>query len=156
MDQDLLDSFDFIHPSNIIRAVHLIPDFQSGHSNDLLTFPKSISHNSDEHWDWRHYLNRFVDHILMHYLGGGIGHYPYTIHGSKNNLDSEQNDDKNKDAESEEERDDVESEDERTSVGNESICLTEDEVSDKEESNINNSTKSLRVRERSRAPYGPP
>ncbi|EUC56088.1 hypothetical protein RSOL_158960 [Rhizoctonia solani AG-3 Rhs1AP] len=148
-DQDLLDSFDFIHPSDIIRAVHLIPDFQSGCSSDLLTFPKSIAHDSDEHWDWRHYyVNRFVDRdILMRYLGGGIGHYRFTIHDSENNLDSEQNEcenievslemreDENKDTESEDERDDVESDDER-SVGNESICLAEDEVSDEEELNM--------------------
>ncbi|KAG8727987.1 hypothetical protein FRC11_012021, partial [Ceratobasidium sp. 423] len=82
---------------DIIRAIHLIPDFQSGPSNDPLTFPKSIAHDSDEHWDWKHYyVNRFVDpDILMRYLGGGIGHYRYTIHGSENNSDSEQNESEN-------------------------------------------------------------
>ncbi|CUA67885.1 Maltodextrin phosphorylase [Thermococcus litoralis DSM 5473] [Rhizoctonia solani] len=148
-DQDLLDSFDFIHPSDIIRAVHLIPDFQSGRSDNLLTFPNSIAHDNDEHWDWSHYyVNRFVDRdILMRYLGGGVGHYRYTIHGSENNLDSEQSEsdnievplemrqDENKDVESEDERDEVESEDE-TSVGNESICLAEDEVSDEEDEGV--------------------
>ncbi|KAH7339927.1 hypothetical protein B0J17DRAFT_570507 [Rhizoctonia solani] len=76
-DQDLPDSFNFIHPSDIIRAVHLIPDFQSGPSNNLLTFPKSIAHDSNKYWDWKYdYVNRFVDRdIMMRYLGGGIGHY---------------------------------------------------------------------------------
>ncbi|KAH7344223.1 hypothetical protein B0J17DRAFT_714405 [Rhizoctonia solani] len=141
--------FDFIHLSDIIRAVHLIPDFQSGPSNNLLTFPKSIAHDSDEHWDWKHYyVNRFVDrYILMRYLGG-IGHYLYTIHNSEGNLDSEQNESENteaplemreederNDAESEEERSDAESEDEQ-SVGNGSNCIAEDQVSDEEESSI--------------------
>ncbi|CAE6402750.1 unnamed protein product [Rhizoctonia solani] len=47
-DQDLLDSFDFVHPSDIIRAVHLIPDFQSGSSGTLLNFAKSIAHDKRE------------------------------------------------------------------------------------------------------------
>ncbi|CAE6463349.1 unnamed protein product [Rhizoctonia solani] len=47
----------------------------------------------------------------------------------------EMREDENKDTESEDERDDVESDDER-SVGNESICLAEDEVSDEEELNM--------------------
>ncbi|QRW23996.1 Maltodextrin phosphorylase [Rhizoctonia solani] len=146
-DQDILDSFDFVHPSNIIRAIHLIPDFQSGPSNKLLNFAKLIAHDSEEHWDWKHYyVNRFVDRdILMRYLGGGIGHYRHIIHGSENNLgldqnESETNEDpldmrgagENTDVESEDDGSDVESGDER-SDGNELICRAQEQVSDKEE-----------------------
>ncbi|GAB1527596.1 hypothetical protein RhiTH_010772 [Rhizoctonia solani] len=146
-DQDILDSFDFVHPSNIIRAIHLIPDFQSGPSNKLLNFAKLIAHDSEEHWDWKHYyVNRFVERdILMRYLGGGIGHYRHIIHGSENNLgldqnESETNEDpldmrgagENTDVESEDDGSDVESGDER-SDGNELICRAQEQVSDKEE-----------------------
>ncbi|KAJ1311938.1 hypothetical protein OPQ81_010398 [Rhizoctonia solani] len=132
--------------TDIIRAVHLIPDFQSGPSNNLLNFTKSGAHDSNEHWDWKHYyVNRFVDQdILMRYSGGGIGHYQYTIRDSENNPDSEQNKNtncevplemrgeaENIDAESEDEGSDAGSEDGRSN-GNESICLEQDEVGDEE------------------------
>ncbi|GAB1522320.1 hypothetical protein RhiTH_005434 [Rhizoctonia solani] len=140
-DQDLLDSFDFVHPSDIIRAVHLIPDFQSGSSGTLLNFAKSIAHDSEEHWDWKYYyVNRFVDRdMLMRYLGGGIGHYRYAIGSSDVTLGSEQNEregievsvetgeeGKNANMESEGEGSD----------GEESICLALDEVSDEEEPSV--------------------
>ncbi|KAF8666244.1 hypothetical protein RHS04_09698, partial [Rhizoctonia solani] len=137
-DQDLIDSFNFIHPSDIIRGVHLIPDFQSGRCNRLLNFSKSIAHDSDDHWDWKHYyVNRFVDRdILMRHLGGGIGHYRYTIYDSERDLDSDRNESNINievplEMRGEDERSDVGSEDER-STRNQSICLEQDEISDEE------------------------
>ncbi|GAB1521542.1 hypothetical protein RhiTH_004639 [Rhizoctonia solani] len=144
-DQDLLDSFDFVHPSDIIRAVHLIPDFRSGSSGTLLSFAESVAHDSKdpEHWDWKYYyVNRFVDRdMLMRYLGGGIGHYLYATCGSDVTLGSEQNANETTEVplgtggegesgnmESEGQR----SEDER-SDGGESICLAQDDISDEEE-----------------------
>ncbi|KAF8673118.1 hypothetical protein RHS04_07673 [Rhizoctonia solani] len=126
---------------NIIRAVHLIPDFQSGSSGTLLNFAKLIAHNSEEHWDWKYYyVNRFVDRdMLMRYLGGGIGHYRYAIGSSDVTLGSEQNEregievsvetgeeGKNANMESKGEGSD----------GEESICLALDKVSDEEEPSV--------------------
>ncbi|KAF8599346.1 hypothetical protein BDV93DRAFT_449512, partial [Ceratobasidium sp. AG-I] len=75
-DQDVLDLFDFVDPADIIRASHLIPDFCSGTSSNLLSGP-SLATDDQENGDWNHfYVNRFVDRdMLMRYLGGGAGHY---------------------------------------------------------------------------------
>ncbi|KAG9093781.1 hypothetical protein FRC06_011376 [Ceratobasidium sp. 370] len=75
-EQDILDSFNFVNPADVIRATHLIPDFQSGISSDLLN-GRSVALDDQEHGDWTfYYVNRFVDRdMLMRYLGGGIGHY---------------------------------------------------------------------------------
>ncbi|CEL56121.1 hypothetical protein RSOLAG1IB_07574 [Rhizoctonia solani AG-1 IB] len=81
-DEDNLDSFDFVDPSDIIRAAHLIPDFQSGASTALLDTPHSLSHDDPNRGtDWcYYYVNRFVDRdILMRYLGGGVGHYHHSV-----------------------------------------------------------------------------
>ncbi|KAG8790271.1 hypothetical protein FRC12_012345 [Ceratobasidium sp. 428] len=58
-DQDMLDLFDFVDPGDIIRASHLIPDFES-----------------DKESEWNSYhVSRFVDRdMLMRYIGGGVGH----------------------------------------------------------------------------------
>ncbi|GAB1527141.1 hypothetical protein RhiTH_010316 [Rhizoctonia solani] len=88
-DEDNLDSFDFVNPSDIIRAAHLIPDFQSGTSTNLLNTPHSLSHDNPKRGaDWcYYYVNRFVDRdILMRYLGGGVGHYRHDIATSKDNV----------------------------------------------------------------------
>ncbi|KAF8749202.1 hypothetical protein RHS01_10263 [Rhizoctonia solani] len=145
-DQDILDSFDFVHPSDIIRAIHLIPDFQSGPSNNLLNFAKLIVHNSKEHWDWKHYyVNRFVDRdILMRYLGGGIGHYRHIIHGLENNLGLDQNEQNKrrpprharggrKHGCGERGRRERRGERDERSDGNELICRAQEQVSDEEE-----------------------
>ncbi|KAF8748110.1 hypothetical protein RHS01_11061 [Rhizoctonia solani] len=140
-DQDLLDSFDFVHPSDIIRAVHLIPNFQSGSSGTLLNFAKSIAHNSEEHWDWKYYyVNRFVDRdMLMRYLGGGIGHYRYAIGSSDVTLGSEQNEREGIEVsvETGEEGKNANMESKgKGSNGEESICLALDKVSDEEEPSV--------------------
>ncbi|KAG8700007.1 hypothetical protein FRC08_004982 [Ceratobasidium sp. 394] len=76
-NEDVLDSFDFIDPSNIIRATHLIPDFCSGTTKEFFNVPQSIAHDDKVYGDWKgYYVNRFVDRdMLMRYVGGGVGHY---------------------------------------------------------------------------------
>ncbi|KAF8666958.1 hypothetical protein RHS04_09358 [Rhizoctonia solani] len=149
-DQDLLDLFDFVHPSNIIRAVHLIPDFRSGSSGTLLSFAKLVAHNSKdpEHWDWKHYyVNRFVDRdMLMRYLGGGIGHYLYATCGSDVTLGSKQNANKTTEVPlgtgGEGESGNMESKGQRSkdkrSNGGKSICLAQDNISNEEEPSMDN------------------
>lgn len=63
-DQDILDSFDFVNPCDIIRAAHLIPDFKSG----ITTFLRgpSIAHDNEEHGDWfAYYVNQYVRNLLI-------------------------------------------------------------------------------------------
>ncbi|KAF8760115.1 hypothetical protein RHS01_02138 [Rhizoctonia solani] len=124
-DQDLLDSFDFVHPSDIIRAVHLIPNFQSGSSGTLLNFAKSIAHNSEEHWDWKYYyVNRFVDRdMLMRYLGEGLA-----ITEREGIEVSVETGEEGKNANMESKG--------KGSNGEESICLALDKVSDEEEPSV--------------------
>lgn len=57
-DQDVLDSFDFVDPADIIRASHLIPDFASETSLSLLN-GLSVATDDQEHGDWNfYYINR--------------------------------------------------------------------------------------------------
>ncbi|RXW16536.1 hypothetical protein EST38_g9319 [Candolleomyces aberdarensis] len=67
--------FDFVDPTDIIRAVHLIPDFESGQSTNGLG-PTLARPESDKDVDWNFfYVNIFVDRdMFMRYRGGGIGH----------------------------------------------------------------------------------
>lgn len=65
-EQDTLDSFGFIDPADIIRATHLIPDFQSGTSSDLLNGP-SVALDDQEQGDWMfYYVDRYVPNIISH------------------------------------------------------------------------------------------
>ncbi|KAG9087929.1 hypothetical protein FRC06_002302 [Ceratobasidium sp. 370] len=77
---DILDSFDFVDPANILRASHLIPDFCSDTTKNLLNQITSIAYDDAEFGDWNaYYVNRFVDRdMLMRYIGGGVGHYRQT------------------------------------------------------------------------------
>ncbi|KAG8732310.1 hypothetical protein FRC11_014512 [Ceratobasidium sp. 423] len=72
-DYELMNAFGFVAPHHIIRAAHLIPDFESG-----TTIPPgctSFSDNEESDWNY-HYVSRFVDRdMFMRYLGGGIGHF---------------------------------------------------------------------------------
>ncbi|KAG8700404.1 hypothetical protein FRC08_004728 [Ceratobasidium sp. 394] len=79
-NDDILDSFDFIDPANILRATHLIPDFCSNTTKGLLNLDTSIAYDSANFGDWNaYYVNRFADRdILMRYVGGGVGHYRQT------------------------------------------------------------------------------
>ncbi|KAG8761981.1 hypothetical protein FRC12_009250 [Ceratobasidium sp. 428] len=74
-NQEVLDAFDFVDPNDIIRATHLIPDFDSDMSSELLNGP-SMALDDKEEGDWNYYyVNRFVDRdMLMRYIGGGVGH----------------------------------------------------------------------------------
>ncbi|KIJ42710.1 hypothetical protein M422DRAFT_170788 [Sphaerobolus stellatus SS14] len=74
-DEDDTDSFGFLDPARVIRAVHLIPAFNEGRTEELLG--DSVARRYDElKDDWQFfYVNRFADRdMLMRYMGGGIGH----------------------------------------------------------------------------------
>ncbi|KAG9087801.1 hypothetical protein FRC06_002358 [Ceratobasidium sp. 370] len=77
---DILDSFDFIDPANILRATHLIPDFCSNTTKGLLNLDASVAYDNAGFGDWNaYYVNRFADRdILMRYVGGAVGHYRQT------------------------------------------------------------------------------
>jgi hypothetical protein len=64
-------SFDFVDPSHVIRACHLIPAFSLGRTHDLLD--SSVA--QDREGDWRaFYANRFVDRdAFARFAGIGIG-----------------------------------------------------------------------------------
>ncbi|KIJ29828.1 hypothetical protein M422DRAFT_187908 [Sphaerobolus stellatus SS14] len=74
-DEDDTESFGFLDPTCVIRAVHLIPAFNEGRTTELLG--NSIARhydNSEDDWQFL-YVNMFVDRdMLMRYMGGGIGH----------------------------------------------------------------------------------
>ena len=87
------DAFGFIHPNEIIQAVHLIPSFKYGQTAWYLGSP-SKAHPEMEDKDWEnsnvntyvdhdftpdhtytHPLDRLVDHdMFMRFRGGGVGH----------------------------------------------------------------------------------
>ncbi|GAB1525826.1 hypothetical protein RhiTH_008992 [Rhizoctonia solani] len=61
-DEELLDGFGFIDPRNIMRAAHLIPDFDSGTSGSIFAANSTLAAPDDSEHDWNyHYVNRFVD-----------------------------------------------------------------------------------------------
>ncbi|THU86023.1 hypothetical protein K435DRAFT_805422 [Dendrothele bispora CBS 962.96] len=78
-------AFDFIHPSDIVRAVHLIPSFTHLGTDSGLP-PTSVGRQFEstsyagprelEDDDWMYYyVNMFVESdIFMLFIGGGIGH----------------------------------------------------------------------------------
>ncbi|TFK76058.1 hypothetical protein BDN72DRAFT_930755 [Pluteus cervinus] len=65
-------AFDFLHPSAVIRACHLIPVFEESRTIELLG-PSLARHTQG---DWAsYYINRFADRdMMMRYLGLGVGH----------------------------------------------------------------------------------
>ncbi|KAJ1299700.1 hypothetical protein OPQ81_005390 [Rhizoctonia solani] len=72
-DYELMNGFGFIAPHHIICAAHLIPDFESGTTNQ----PRHTMSSDNKESDWKyHYVSRLVDrNMFMCYLGGGIGHF---------------------------------------------------------------------------------
>ncbi|KAF7341050.1 hypothetical protein MSAN_02091000 [Mycena sanguinolenta] len=66
-------AFGFLDPKHIIRGAHLIPDFCSGRTNDLLaTTGTTAARAPDDTEDWANYcVDIFLDRdMFMHYLGG--------------------------------------------------------------------------------------
>jgi hypothetical protein len=53
-DAELLDAFGFVDPQNIVRACHLIPDFNSGLVNNSVS---SVCDNDEGDWRY-HYVSR--------------------------------------------------------------------------------------------------
>ncbi|KAH9012682.1 hypothetical protein EDB84DRAFT_1278570, partial [Lactarius hengduanensis] len=70
-------AFGFLDPSEVIRMVHLIPDFASIRTKELLT-GKSMA-IQDPHPDGEYptyYVAMFSDRdLFMRYRGGGVGHW---------------------------------------------------------------------------------
>ncbi|KAJ3474989.1 hypothetical protein NLI96_g12128 [Meripilus lineatus] len=69
------NAFGFLDPSLAIRAVHLIPSFADGRTNELLPH-QSVARPPGQTDDWaRFYVNIFADRdMFMRYFGGGVGH----------------------------------------------------------------------------------
>lgn len=53
-NSDEPDAFGLIHPDEIIRAVHLIPRFELGHTDDYLSVPSKGRPKAEKH-DWKHF-----------------------------------------------------------------------------------------------------
>ncbi|KAF9475263.1 hypothetical protein BDN70DRAFT_770904, partial [Pholiota conissans] len=75
MPSDDAAAFSFLDPDEVIRAVHLIPAFRYGKTNDLLP-EVSLGRALGELDDWKYFfVNIFVDRdMYMRFAGGGIGH----------------------------------------------------------------------------------
>ncbi|KAG8733926.1 hypothetical protein FRC10_012061 [Ceratobasidium sp. 414] len=136
-NDDILDSFDFVDPANILRATHLIPDFCSNMTKGLLNLDTLIAYDNTDFGNWNaYYVNQFVDRdILMRYVGGGVGHYRQT--GSENiqeviPLDIEVQEYNNADENEEDEEADEEAE-EGVDTGDNAEDNAEDEEEDVED-----------------------
>ncbi|KAJ3526412.1 hypothetical protein NMY22_g10174 [Coprinellus aureogranulatus] len=71
---DTAPAFGFVDPSEVIRAVHLLPNVQEGKSDTGL--PDTFVRQDKDGLDWNYfYLNIFADRdMFMRYRGGGAGH----------------------------------------------------------------------------------
>ncbi|THU90531.1 hypothetical protein K435DRAFT_864214 [Dendrothele bispora CBS 962.96] len=81
---DSPDAFGFINPSQIIRAIHILPAFAYGTTSDYLpadsvarvyqSFENGEYNVEQEDWVY-YYVNIFADRdIFMRFRGGGVGH----------------------------------------------------------------------------------
>ncbi|KAG6824796.1 hypothetical protein H0H92_005805 [Tricholoma furcatifolium] len=69
------NAFGFIDPANVIRAVHLIPNFSRGRTTEFLKHSMARRPDEKDQDYERYYVNMFVDRdMYMRYTGGGIGH----------------------------------------------------------------------------------
>ena len=93
-EDDGSPQFGFVDPSQVVRAVHLIPAFRHGRTEAILrpSYLARIKQTNDISSDWESFyvnkwasvlsgmacinlLQRFADRdLFMHYRGGGIGH----------------------------------------------------------------------------------
>ncbi|KAI9431666.1 hypothetical protein H4582DRAFT_1788503, partial [Lactarius indigo] len=76
-DTDVLGpAFGFLDPSEVIRMVHLIPDFVSGRTRLLLSGPSMAIQNPHPDGEYEgYYVAMFSDRdLFMRYRGGGVGH----------------------------------------------------------------------------------
>ncbi|KAF8594580.1 hypothetical protein BDV93DRAFT_458714, partial [Ceratobasidium sp. AG-I] len=65
-DSELLDAFGFVDPRHVVRAAHLIPDFNSGMADWQLdaTPLHRVCDNNEGDWKY-HYVNRLVTSFLV-------------------------------------------------------------------------------------------
>ncbi|PSS36930.1 hypothetical protein PHLCEN_2v1221 [Hermanssonia centrifuga] len=87
------EAYGFLDPDDVIQGAHIIPAFvhsqssttSTGHQNAVLVESEKDSTEGSEWYnynsEWRFfYVNFFVDKdMLMHYIGGGVGHSVITI-----------------------------------------------------------------------------
>ncbi|XP_006456998.1 hypothetical protein AGABI2DRAFT_47183, partial [Agaricus bisporus var. bisporus H97] len=68
-------AFNFLHPSEVIRGIHLIPRF-AGEQTTRLLGPSIARRENEMDMDWEtYYINMFADRdLFMRFCGGGIGH----------------------------------------------------------------------------------
>jgi hypothetical protein len=75
-DTDALGpAFGFLDPSEVIRMVHLIPDFSSGRTKELLSGPSMAiqTHHQDGEYK-QHYVGMYVqDHLLVRFTNDVLG-----------------------------------------------------------------------------------
>ncbi|KAJ3771938.1 hypothetical protein FB446DRAFT_789170 [Lentinula raphanica] len=92
-------AFGFLDPGLVIRACHLIPDFVTGRTSELLqTRQLTAARPVGEVDDWgSFYVNIFVDRdMFMRHAGGGVGHADSVVADTESfvgdQLDDEGND----------------------------------------------------------------
>ncbi|KAJ3548000.1 hypothetical protein NMY22_g1435 [Coprinellus aureogranulatus] len=73
-------AFGFLDPEQILRGVHLIPDFNGSRTTELLPYKSPVARQVDqsgEDDDWaNYYVNVFADRdMVMRHYGGGVGHH---------------------------------------------------------------------------------
>ncbi|KAG2012297.1 hypothetical protein CC2G_012328 [Coprinopsis cinerea AmutBmut pab1-1] len=73
--KDLSPAFGFLNPAQVIRGIHLIPDFTAGQSANGLG-PSLVRREGDKDVDWNYfYVSWFCPRdIFMRFRGGGVGH----------------------------------------------------------------------------------
>ncbi|KAH9039665.1 hypothetical protein EDB85DRAFT_2141171 [Lactarius pseudohatsudake] len=69
-------AFGFLDPNEVIRMVHLIPDFASVRTKELLTGPSIAARDAHPDGEYPvYYVAMFSDRdLFMRYRGGGVGH----------------------------------------------------------------------------------
>ncbi|KAG2337034.1 hypothetical protein BDR05DRAFT_846153, partial [Suillus weaverae] len=107
-------AFGFIDPNVIIQGIHLIPVFEHGQTDQLLT-DSFVQHEADLGKDWLYfYVNIFVDKdMFMCYWGGSIGHKIsrgwdkfLQADGAEVNEEDEEEDDEEEDTDEEDAKED--------------------------------------------------
>ncbi|GAB1524343.1 hypothetical protein RhiTH_007496 [Rhizoctonia solani] len=77
LDTESSPPLDFISPSDVVRAIHLIPAFEAETTQDYLPGNSDLAHDIVGRGDWKYwYAMRFVDRdTMIRYHGKGVGHH---------------------------------------------------------------------------------
>ncbi|CUA77715.1 putative ubiquitin carboxyl-terminal hydrolase FAF-Y [Rhizoctonia solani] len=92
-DTECLPPLDFISPSDVVRATHLIPVFDAGMTHGYLPASSAMAHDIAGEGDWAYwYAMRFVDRDMMiRYHGEGIGHHNSMLNREEDSLSDTEN-----------------------------------------------------------------